>query len=83
MSWFNTMAAFTSLLGSPLMCIIDHSAHYGFFRISSSCGRQLQGWNCLSLNSRLHMGSLSPHRPPRLIAPRLPRSCAPGLQAGF
>lgn len=82
MSWFNTMAAFTSLLGSPLMCIIDHSAHYGLFRISSACGRQLQGWNCLSLSSRLHMGSLSPHRAPDALpqAPALPSS---RLQAGF
>ena len=91
MAWFNMMASLVSLLGSPLMCIADHSAHYGLLRLSSSYGQGLQGWSCVSLelqpchglpaSSRLP-DSLLPGSPvPGSRAPRLLGSQAPGLLA--
>lgn len=91
MAWFNMMASLVSLLGSPLMCIADHSAHYGLLRLSSSYGQGLQGWSCVSLELQTCHGlpassrlpdSLLPGSPvPGSRAPRLLGSQAPGLLA--
>lgn len=75
MSWFNIMASLVSLLASPLMCMTDHSAHYGSV---VPVARDCRAGAASAWNTKLLMGSLSPHRAPRLITLRLP-----GSQAGF